>query len=156
MFCAMEWVGRHKLPTFTPEFAWFNEFQLLGYSCTLCMQLFLGESIQRVDCVASFSGCHLAFCCLLKQQSDRKLSGVCMGTRLLRLWVAKEFAARQSHVALFPSQSQRSDRLQHGEGLEEFHMIDMNCCCSDYNLDYWAPCIALRASRSVAQHLKCL
>ena len=67
------------------------------------MQLFLGESIQRVDCVASFSGCHLAFCCLLKQQSDRKLSGVCMGTRLLRLWVAKEFAARQSHVALFPN-----------------------------------------------------
>ena len=29
------------------------------------MQLFLGESNQKVDCVASFSGPHLAFCCLL-------------------------------------------------------------------------------------------
>ena len=43
-----------------------NKLQLLGCSCTSCVYAtFLGECIQRVDCVASFSGCHLTFCCLL-------------------------------------------------------------------------------------------
>ena len=57
-----------------------NLYDLISCSCwgTLVlrvgMQPFLGESIQRVDCVASFSGCHLAFRCLLyggKQQKAR-------------------------------------------------------------------------------------
>ena len=48
-----------------------NLYDLISWSCwdTLVlhvgMQHFLGESNQRVDCVASFSGRHLGFCCLL-------------------------------------------------------------------------------------------
>ena len=51
-----------------------------------------------------------------------------MGMRLLRLCVAEglQQGITCSIVPTRPSQSQRSDYLQHGEGLGDFHMIDMN------------------------------
>ena len=91
------------------------------------IQLFLGESNQRVDCVASFSGRHLAFCCLLygkRQKAGRGMHGM----RLLRLCVAEGLQQGiKCSIVPRPSQSQHSDYLQHGEGLGDFHMIDMNC-----------------------------
>ena len=47
------------------------------YPCTSSVYTtFLGESIQRVDCVASFSGCHLNFCCLLNDKRQKTGQGV--------------------------------------------------------------------------------
>ena len=115
-------VGRHDLQL--------NLYDLISCSCwdTLVlhvgMQLFLGESDRRVDCVASSSGCHLAFCCLLY---GGKLGGACMGMRLQRLYVAEGLQQGITcSIVPRPSHSQCFDHLQHGEGLGDFHMIDMN------------------------------
>ena len=75
------WEGRNK-----PDLQ-LNLYGLISCSCwdTLVlhvgMQLFLGESNQRVDCVASFSGPHPAFCCLLYGGKGQKLGGTYMGMR---------------------------------------------------------------------------
>ena len=42
----------------------------------VCMQLFLERVSQRVDCVAPFSGYHLAFCCLLNGKRQEAGQGV--------------------------------------------------------------------------------
>ena len=76
VFCAMGRVGRHEWITFTAQFVF---PQLQECFCTSCVYAtFPGESIQRVDCVASFSGYHLAFCCLLngkRQQAGQGMHG---------------------------------------------------------------------------------
>ena len=80
-------VGRHE---YKPDLQ-LNLYDLISCSCwdTLVlhvgMQLFPGESNQKVDCVASFSGPHLAFCCLLYGGKGQKAGWACMGMRLLRL-----------------------------------------------------------------------
>ena len=54
------------------------------------------------------------------------MGGACMGMRLLRLCVAELQQGITCSIVPRPSQSQRSDYLQHREGLGDFHMIDMN------------------------------
>ena len=59
--------------------------------------------------------------------SNRKLGGACMGMRLLRQCVAEGLQQGITcSIVPRPSPSQRSDYLQHGESLGDFHMIDMN------------------------------
>ena len=103
-----------------------NKLQLLGCFCTSCeYATFLGENIQRVDCVDSFSDCHLAFCCL--QNGRRQKAGRGMhGNEATETM----FSLQQGTVCSIgprPTQSQLFDHLQHGKGLRNFYMSDMNC-----------------------------
>ena len=66
LFCATgRWEGMNK------SVLQLNLYDLISCSCwdtlvlNVGMKPLLGESNQRVDCVALFSGHHLAFCCLL-------------------------------------------------------------------------------------------
>ena len=100
-----------------------NKLQLLGCFCTSCVNAtFLGESIQRVDCVDSFSDCPFASCCLpngRRQKAGRGMHGN-EATETI-------FSLQQGTIVPRPSQSCLFDHLQHGEGLGNFYMSDMNC-----------------------------
>ena len=59
--------------------------------------------------------------------SDRKLGGACMG---MRLGLGTIFSLQQGTICSIvprPTQSQLFDYLQHGKGLGNFCMSDMNC-----------------------------
>ena len=103
-----------------------NKLQLLGCFCTSCVYAtFLGESIQRVDCVVSFSDCHLTFCCLQNGRQQKAGRGM-HGNEATETM----FSLQQGTVCSIvprPTQSQLFDPLQHGKGLRNFYMSDMNC-----------------------------
>ena len=84
---------------------------------------FLGESIQRVDCVDSFSDCPLASCCLQNGRRLKARQGMHEATGTI-------FSLQQGtmcNIVPRSTQSQLFDHLQHREGLGNFYMIDMNC-----------------------------
>ena len=71
-----------------------NKLQLLGCSCTSCVYAtFIVESIKRSDCVASFSGCCLTFCCLLNGKRQKAGQGM-DGNEATETVLTEEFAAR--------------------------------------------------------------
>ena len=84
------------------------------------VQLFLGESNQRVTVyLQSRAATWLSVACCMA--SNRKLSGACMGMRLLRLCVAEDLQQDiTSSIVARPSHSQLFDHLQHKEGLGDF------------------------------------
>ena len=102
-----------------------NKLQLLGCFCTSCVNAtFLGESIQRVDCVNSFSDCPFASCCLQNGRRQKAGRGVHENEATETI-----FSLQQGTIcSIVPRpQSQLFDHLQHREGLGNFYMINMNC-----------------------------
>jgi len=119
--CFVQWGGWEVMNK--PDLQLIN---LLGYSCTCRYATFVGESIQRVGCVASFSGCHLAFCCLLH---DKWLKAG--GRRHAWEWgywdCSWRVFRRVSHIPLFPDFLKVNCLIHYWEDLVKFYTINMNC-----------------------------